>query len=106
MEWGRMLLGCIRSLRGAGVVDLDGVGDVAGVERERIGGAADTVDLEIDLRIDGDGFAAAVVGRVRIGLSARNARSEEHTSELKSHSDLVCRLLLENKNRDPVAGDG
>src|SRR5260221_6236442 len=25
------------------------------------------------------------------------ARSEEHTSELQSHSDLVCRLLLENK---------
>src|SRR5260221_5252619 len=24
------------------------------------------------------------------------ARSEEHTSELQSHSDLVCRLLLEN----------
>src|SRR5260221_2819056 len=27
------------------------------------------------------------------------ARSEEHTSELQSHSDLVCRLLLEKKNR-------
>src|SRR5438034_8843522 len=26
------------------------------------------------------------------------ARSEEHTSELQSHSDLVCRLLLEKKN--------
>ena len=25
-------------------------------------------------------------------------RSEEHTSELQSHPDLVCRLLLENKN--------
>src|SRR5947207_6634770 len=27
-----------------------------------------------------------------------NPRSEEHTSELQSHSDLVCRLLLEKKN--------
>src|SRR5438132_6823372 len=27
-------------------------------------------------------------------------RSEEHTSELQSHSDLVCRLLLEKKNHD------
>src|SRR5476649_3062911 len=27
------------------------------------------------------------------------ARSEEHTSELQSHSDLVCRLLLEKKRR-------
>src|SRR5260221_8716608 len=26
-----------------------------------------------------------------------NGRSEEHTSELQSHSDLVCRLLLEKK---------
>src|SRR5947207_6373876 len=26
-----------------------------------------------------------------------DARSEEHTSELQSHSDLVCRLLLEKK---------
>src|SRR5438034_8178776 len=25
-------------------------------------------------------------------------RSEEHTSELQSHSDLVCRLLFEKKN--------
>src|SRR5438034_3551336 len=28
------------------------------------------------------------------------SRSEEHTSELQSHSDLVCRLLLEKKNGD------
>src|SRR5260221_3417104 len=30
------------------------------------------------------------------------ARSEEHTSELQSHSDLVCRLLLEKKKPDDV----
>src|SRR5438132_8113141 len=28
-----------------------------------------------------------------------DGRSEEHTSELQSHSDLVCRLLLEKKKR-------
>src|SRR5260221_7803056 len=28
-------------------------------------------------------------------------RSEEHTSELQSHSDLVCRLLLEKKKTVP-----
>src|SRR5438132_6856506 len=27
-----------------------------------------------------------------------DGRSEEHTSELQSHSDIVCRLLLEKKN--------
>src|SRR5438132_6769298 len=30
---------------------------------------------------------------------ARVLRSEEHTSELQSHSDLVCRLLLEKKKK-------
>src|SRR5207249_10240505 len=30
--------------------------------------------------------------------AARFARSEEHTSELQSRFDLVCRLLLEKKN--------
>src|SRR2546421_8104385 len=29
----------------------------------------------------------------------RNLRSEEHTSELQSRSDLVCRLLLEKKKQ-------
>src|SRR5260221_7201316 len=29
-------------------------------------------------------------------------RSEEHTSELQSHSDLVCRLLLEKKKNKGV----
>src|SRR5260221_8911668 len=30
-------------------------------------------------------------------------RSEEHTSELQSHSDLVCRLLLEKKKKTTIA---
>src|SRR5206468_11004575 len=29
-------------------------------------------------------------------------RSEEHTSELQSRSDLVCRLLLEKKKKKPI----
>src|SRR5438132_8724762 len=39
--------------------------------------------------------------RVESGLvaGAEQARSEEHTSELQSHSDLVCRLLLEKKKK-------
>src|SRR5207249_6776046 len=31
------------------------------------------------------------------GMSQRSGRSEEHTSELQSRFDLVCRLLLEKK---------
>src|SRR5260370_30624469 len=32
--------------------------------------------------------------------NARNFRSEEHTSELQSHLNLVCRLLLEKKKKN------
>src|SRR5438132_9015961 len=32
-----------------------------------------------------------------IAIVTDSTRSEEHTSELQSHSDLVCRLLLEKK---------
>src|SRR5437773_6012689 len=31
-------------------------------------------------------------------------RSEEHTSELQSHHDLVCRLLLEKKHKHTTTG--
>src|SRR5947207_12002505 len=40
--------------------------------------------------------------RVMVAWSALRSvrdRSEEHTSELQSHSDLVCRLLLEKKKK-------
>src|SRR5258708_24372256 len=43
---------------------------------------------------DGDGLA---LGQDLAG------RSEEHTSELQSPDHLVCRLLLEKKNRSPQA---
>src|SRR5437773_3958227 len=35
----------------------------------------------------------------RRGIPASKMRSEEHTSELQSHHDLVCRLLLEKKKK-------
>src|SRR5438034_3061581 len=35
----------------------------------------------------------------QIAWGAMHGRSEEHTSELQSHSDLVCRLLLEKKKK-------
>src|SRR5260221_10545379 len=35
---------------------------------------------------------------------AARSRSEEHTSELQSHSDLVCRLLLEKKKKQGGSG--
>src|SRR5205809_6224127 len=36
---------------------------------------------------------------VSVGVSRRNGRSEEHTSELQSRLHLVCRLLLEKKKK-------
>src|SRR5438034_1555049 len=36
-------------------------------------------------------------------LPQGSRRSEEHTSELQSHSDLVCRLLLEKKKKEKIA---
>src|SRR5260221_1352416 len=53
------------------------------------------------------GDIGVVVGRghaqMQFGFVERNRRSEEHTSELQSHSDLVCRLLLEKKKKDYVS---
>src|SRR5438034_3008447 len=43
--------------------------------------------------------ATIPVGIAPIGASVSPDRSEEHTSELQSHSDLVCRLLLEKKKK-------
>src|SRR5437588_6124772 len=40
--------------------------------------------------------ATTISGRSCCGATTR---SEEHTSELQSHSDLVCRLLLEKKKK-------
>src|SRR5260221_6822321 len=46
---------------------------------------------------------SAAAGVPASGASTRSLshgkRSEEHTSELQSHSDLVCRLLLEKKKQ-------
>src|SRR2546421_7200432 len=38
--------------------------------------------------------------RLPVMMGAQIVRSEEHTSELQSRSDLVCRLLLEKKKKN------
>src|SRR2546428_1290012 len=48
----------------------------------------------------------ACLDGVRLGtLVGAAARSEEHTSELQSRSDLVCRLLLEKKKHNRTRAD-
>src|SRR5688572_31587593 len=52
--------------------------------------------------VPGPGHCGAGCCRRRGGPAADSgtvARSEEHTSELQSQSNLVCRLLLEKKNK-------
>src|SRR5437868_8792406 len=39
---------------------------------------------------------------IRSGTSTCRTRSEEHTSELQSRFDLVCRLLLEKKKKNSI----
>src|SRR5438477_5435186 len=47
------------------------------------------------------GFRDALLAAMRIddAASPGKGRSEEHTSELQSHVNLVCRLLLEKKKK-------
>src|SRR2546430_12600384 len=48
---------------------------------------------------NGDGPSTGAVGDYSAAI-----RSEEHTSELQSQSNLVCRLLLEKKNQISKSG--
>src|SRR5690606_41727759 len=47
-----------------------------------------------------EGATVVITGRDegRLADAAKQVRSEEHTSELQSRENLVCRLLLEKKN--------
>src|SRR5436305_11606111 len=45
------------------------------------------------------GWCVRTPAGVAAGTSACDGRSEEHTSELQSRPHLVCRLLLEKKNK-------
>src|SRR2546430_11072765 len=51
------------------------------------------------------GTRRTVVSFMRPVAASRIRRSEEHTSELQSQSNLVCRLLLEKKKKDLVVVD-
>src|SRR5438034_7023190 len=75
-------------------------------------GDADFAYLAIKLRRHGIRVEVASVA-ANLGHMLRSAanevidlaslRSEEHTSELQSHSDLVCRLLLEKKKYKDIS---
>src|SRR5206468_12828496 len=48
------------------------------------------------------GTSASAGPRQQVSARVRAGRSEEHTSELQSRSDLVCRLLLEKKKKKTI----
>src|SRR3712207_8392515 len=79
---------------------LAGVGDVLGVEEEAVVAegllAEDAEDPEGACPKPVSQDLAARVVRLQARLEVR---SEEHTSELQSRQYLVCRLLLEKKER-------
>src|SRR2546421_2985439 len=67
--------------------------------RAVVGELADPQDVTLPLgHADGAARVEQVEGvRALQAVVVRRKRSEEHTSELQSRSDLVCRLLLEKK---------
>src|SRR5438132_6046692 len=58
-------------------------------------------EIETDVWLADDG--RLLISHDRPGPELKlTLRSEEHTSELQSHSDIVCRLLLEKKNNNKM----
>src|SRR5690606_41715846 len=74
---------------------LEGVGVDVGVDH-------DAAAAERRVRLDGEAVDAQVVHAQvehRAQVVGQPLRSEEHTSELQSRENLVCRLLLEKKKK-------
>src|SRR5438034_8748911 len=97
---------------GRGRVDADAVGprsgaprsDSADQPRQSSLGCAEDPRRAAEAGPDGiAGDGLEVHGPAAAAAVAGVARSEEHTSELQSHSDLVCRLLLEKKKKKQTA---
>src|SRR5260370_6578472 len=49
--------------------------------------------------LSADGVVTAEAEGLFVSLTREHVRSEEHTSELQSHLNIVCRLLLEKKKQ-------
>src|SRR2546427_5885550 len=70
-------------------------------------GAFDSVEHRSGRGQEGSGARAGLPSEVRSSgrapcgaMGLARSRSEEHTSELQSQSNLVCRLLLEKKKKN------
>src|SRR5256885_4803617 len=65
-----------------------------------LGTTAKDIALGIIGRIGSDGATGYVLEYRGQAIRSLSMRSEEHTSELQSPCNLVCRLLLDIKNKD------
>src|SRR2546430_7212770 len=79
------------------VLDALGLGIVARILREL--GAVESGATLRPQRVVGHAERQVRVGRLEDLVGHDRGRSEEHTSELQSQSNLVCRLLLEKKKK-------
>src|SRR3989475_9073856 len=73
----------------------DGSSDGTGVV---LASYAKVLPLTVVTHRERQGYAKSLEELLRLALQ-RTDRSEEHTSELQSQSNLVCRLLLEKKKK-------
>src|SRR2546430_10813910 len=85
--------GARRALRLKGAGTKDFYGETLAGEVLELGAFSGIVDYE----------PSELVLTARCGTALSEIRSEEHTSELQSQSNLVCRLLLEKKKKRHTA---
>src|SRR5260370_22839025 len=78
-------------LLGSGLLARSRCGGRGGLLGSRLGGRCSS--------LLGSGLLGLFLGLVGGGRARGLGRSEEHTSELQSHLNLVCRLLLEKKKK-------
>src|SRR2546427_6104585 len=83
---GLLIIGCSQAGRAA-ILSVPGMDKLVRKESR---------EKSVAIRVEQRAFGRAVVARLVV-LQAERLRSEEHTSELQSQSNLVCRLLLEKK---------
>src|SRR3712207_7094937 len=72
------------------------------LDRRHADPRARKVAAKIQRELADEGFAGAVDRAAAVRVAGGDGRSEEHTSELQSRQYLVCRLLLEKKNEQPM----
>src|SRR5690606_35774421 len=67
--------------------------------RRVVGYCKTTFVGRVRVRLNQTHFLLHMATQQRAGVASNTTRSEEHTSELQSRENLVCRLLLEQKKR-------